>query len=279
MNGIIAILTDFGNRDAYTAAMKGVILSLNRKATIIDICHQIPSYSIVSASYLIYTVWDYYPEGTTFLSVVDPGVGSSRGILIAIDSIHSKTLVTPDNGTVSMLVRMKKVDSFYKPSDDAINRIKKLIPNTSSTFHGRDIFSPLAALISLEKTDSLIGGNIKPHLLNDVNPKISSTKSTKIIEGKILHIDSFGNCISSIHQKDIPTPDILTKRLSLDIQVGKTKLKKLSAYFSQVSRGEPLAYIGSSGFIEVAINQGNAASSLKIRIGDKIIVKEGTSEN
>ena len=289
MNGIIAILTDFGNQDAYPAIMKGVILSINREAIIIDVTHQVKPYSIVSASYLLYTAWDYYPEGTTFLAVIDPGVGSSRGILIATDKPRSKVLVTPDNGIVSMLVRMKKLENFYRPSEETMKSIKQLIPNTSSTFHGRDIFSPLTALISKNGIEEIVGEEISPQILADLSPTISVENSvegnpvTTLIKGKILHIDNFGNCISSIHKNDMLTAKKILglqakietnlPTTPIDIQVGKIHLHKLSDYFSQADIGSALAYIGSSGFLEIAINQGNAASTLDIEIGDEVNVR------
>ncbi len=284
MRGIIAILTDFGNQDAYTAIMKGVILSINRETTIIDITNEVKPYSIISASYLLYTAWDYYPKGTVFLSVVDPGVGSSRGILIAKSNTHSKILITPDNGTVSMLVRMKRLDEFYRPSKEVMAKIKDLMPETSSTFHGRDIFSPLAALISRNGIMQIVGERTTPLLLDDVTPSISrknpiGEKPIQLVTGRILHIDNFGNCISSIHREDISsqpgTPNTHGKDI-LDIKIGKLRLKKLSNYFSEVETGKPLAYIGSSGFLEIAINQGNASSAFGIKIGDSITVKNKT---
>ncbi len=272
MKKIITITTDFGNTDAYVSIMKGVILSINRETILIDITNEIKPYSIVSASYVLCSAWNYYPQGTIFLSVVDPGVGSKRGILIATEGEREnpRVLIAPDNGTVSMLTRMKKITHFYRPSEIAMNEIQKLFPQRSSTFHGRDIFSPLAGLTAKYGLQMVLGESIKPVILESVNPVIQNKGGIKKIQGKIIHIDHFGNCVSSIRRDNLGDSIEEETLKKTAIRIKQFKIDGIMHYFNEVPSGMPLAYIGSASFIETALNQGNMAKELGIRIGDNI---------
>ena len=263
MDKTIAIITDFGTHDAYVAIMKGIISGLNPDISIIDISHEVEPFDIASVSFLLYTCWDYFPQGTIFLSVVDPGVGSKREILIAEQK--DKFLITPDNGSITLLYYRKESFKTYTPSAGIMRRITDRIPEISRTFHGRDIFAPLAALLSLEGIKKVIGKMQRPVLLRNLMPV--KDEETGIIRGTILHIDRFGNCISSIHADDLAG---FTGKAGIIVETGSTKIRGIKNYFSEVPSSHILAYFGSSGFLEIAANMRNASQILKIKTGDSV---------
>jgi len=289
---IIALITDFGTRDAYAAVMKAVLLKANPALSIIDITHEVNPFNIESVSFLLYSSWDYFPQNTIFLSVVDPGVGSERNILLAEQK--GKILIAPDNGSVTLLYNKKDNFRVWTPSLKALS----LIPAPeSSTFHGRDIFAPLAGLISLQGIETVAGEAASPVLLNTLKPVLD--KKIHTIRGRIIHIDRFGNCISSISAEDFPetrktgksgnagkteeSEDTeITEKKGKDKKTAKlktaviktesTEIKGIEEYFARVPEGKALSYFGSTGFLEIAVNMGNASEILKIKAGDGISV-------
>ncbi len=263
MDKIIAIITDFGTYDVYAAVMKGIILSLNPDISIIDISHEVEPFGIASVSFLLYACWDYFPEDTIFLSVVDPGVGSKREILIAEQ--NGKFLITPDNGSITLLYYRKRSFKTYTPSAGIMKRVTDRVPEISRTFQGRDIFAPLAALLSTEGIEKVKGKMHRPALLSNLMPV--KDKETGIIRGTILHIDRFGNCISSIHADDSAG---FTGKTGIIVETGSTRIRGISNYFSEVLKGQILAYFGSSGLLEIAANMRNASQIYKIKTGDSV---------
>jgi len=262
---IIALITDFGTHDAYTAVMKGILLRINPTLSIIDITQEIDPFNIESVSFILYSSWDYFPKDTIFLSVVDPGVGSKRNILLAEQ--NGKILVAPDNGSVTFLYNKKENFRTWAPS----LRVLSLIPPPAgSTFHGRDIFAPLAGLISLKGIEEAAGKKLSPILLKSLQPVID--RKAHSLTGKIIHIDRFGNCISSISINDFLTLTKPDNKKTATIRAGGIKIKGIMDYFSRVSKGVPLSYFGSTGFLEIAVNMGNASEVLKIKMGDKVSV-------
>lgn len=263
--GVIAILTDFGAVDSYVAVMKAVMLSINPSARFIDISHEIEPGNIKSAAYVLFTAWHWFPDGTTFLSVIDPGVGSSRGILLA--SYKNKTLVSPDNGTAALLFRMQPEIVARKPQLSLLDKATSQRTEISSTFHGRDVFAPITALLSESPHYKAESDRCTPVTLDDVYPRIDRQKQQ--IVGKIIHIDHFGNCICTIHTKDLQ--EVFATN-SIQIQHHKFTLGELKSYYAQVTTGSLLAYIGSSGFLEIGVRDGNAASIHGIDYGDEVTV-------
>jgi S-adenosyl-L-methionine hydrolase (adenosine-forming) len=259
---VIVIQTDFGMHDAFVAIMKGQIISIDPHVTLIDLTHDISPFNVLSASYNLYSSWDYFPEGTIFLSVVDPGVGSERKVIVAESG--GRFLITPDNGSISFAFRMHSpIDTFF-PKQELLD---KLARDSSSTFQGRDIFAPLAAILARDGFASIKGSSCAPRVLEDAYPEIDSAER-KII-GQIVHIDRFGNCISSIHRGDLEKiGGIAQKRITF---FGST-ISKLNTTYSEVSVGEQVAYIGSAGFLEIGIREGSAADATGLGLHDEILV-------
>ena len=263
---IITILTDFGIKDPYVGIMKGVIADICPEANTIDLTHAVQPGNIKQAAFLLKNSIDYFPDNTVFLIVVDPGVGSKRNPIAA--KIGNKYFVAPDNGVLSYIFNDKlEVVVTDKPEFH--------LDNISATFHGRDIFSPVSAHLAakLNKSRKLNLSDFgKP--FDEENPfKIEEPLRTfdksGNLHGEILHIDIFGNLISSIRTDDIDKFD----KNKMKINIGKIKLKGLKNTFSDVKSGEPVAYIGSSGCLELGIRDGSFSEKYKIAISEKIKIK------
>jgi S-adenosylmethionine hydrolase len=261
---IIVLQTDFGLKDSYVGTMKGRMLSICRRLTFIDLVHTIEPFNIASACYHLYSAWNYFPKRSVFLSIVDPGVGSSRNVLIA--RFNDRFLVSPDNGTVSLLMRMFPDYSIFSPDKQLLDSLSH---TASQTFHGRDIFSPLAALIACHGFNKVKGKQCEPVVLKEVFPLID-TKS-KRVTGNIMHIDRFGNCISSIHTSDV---DKTGGTADKAITFSGTVINSFSHAFSDVKPGKPLVYTGSAGFFEIGVREGNASEIFRLKQGDKIVIEE-----
>ena len=191
---IITLLSDFGNQDAYVGIMKGVIAGINPLANIIDISHSIPPQDIFNGAYLLYTSYKYFPKGTIHVAVVDPGVGSQRDIVCVETQDH--LFLAPNNGLLSFVVQEEKPKGIFRVTNN-----RYFLPSPSNTFHGRDVFAPVAAHLSL---------GIKPHQLGVKISKLEQLdipkphyKKTGQLEGQIIYIDRFGNLITNITREHI----------------------------------------------------------------------------
>ncbi len=272
---IVALLSDFGSKDAYVAVMKAVILGLDPSLTIVDLCHEIPPHDLLSASYLLYSAWDYFPDGSVFCAVVDPGVGSGRGTLVA--EIRDKYLVAPDNGLISLLMRLAAPAGVFALNTASVRapRHSPEVPGAlSATFHGRDLFAPAAAMCARGEAGLIRGGPIEPHLLAQVYPR---RKGEGFLHGYILHVDRFGNCVSSLHRSDLAS--LGAEDRELRIRCGSFRATGLLDTYSDAAPGQPLCLIGSSGFLEIAVREGNAAAALGIGTGRELVAAADTSRD
>lgn len=262
---IITLTTDFGLTDEYVAAMKGAILEVNPKVRIIDITHSVLPQNIQQGAYFLYSIVSYYPEAI-HVGVVDPGVGTERAGLVF--KCNSGVLVGPDNGLLFPAAERLGIQTAVKISN------KKFCKNQiSSTFHGRDIFAPVAAHISNGIPIEEIGDEVNDYVwlnLFDVEEK-----SGKII-GRVLNIDQFGNIIINI-SKDI-LKNYFTEGTNLIVTTETTNHQITVPYistYSEVPLDTLLATVSSSGFLELAGNQCSASEKLNIKISDEIIIQKG----
>jgi len=258
---IIGLITDFGTKGQhYVSSMKGVILNINPEVNIVDISHSITPFSIIEASYIINTTYIYYPEETVFIIVVDPGVGSSREIL-AIKTVNNYYFVGPNNGIFlgafesndfSECIEIKNEEYFIKP--------------ISRTFHGRDIMAPIAANITKGIPLNNFGPNFNPSKLISYPfelEKISDNEMVCIIQ----YIDDFGNIITNLKANSFSLKDGDSLKLKLDqIEINGKFVK----FFEKVKKNSVLFLVGSSGFLEISKNQGNAATDFGVSVGDII---------
>lgn len=271
MNAIITLTTDFGLADAYVAAMKAVILSINPEAKLIDITHHIKPQSIREAAFVLSTVYDLFPARTIHLVVVDPGVGTQRKAIIL--RTPSADFVAPDNGVLSYALQQissRPVDVEHQQIElgaeleaVSITRSKYWRATVSSTFHGRDIFAPVAAHLSLGVPLKNFGERITS-LTAFPLPRPRLAKNALI--GEVLHIDNFGNLITSIRRDDLPSAS-----KTITVKIGNKTISGLSRTY-QDNEGL-LALIGSSDYLEISLRNGSAGDFLKSKVGDEVRVE------
>jgi len=272
---LIALLTDFGEVDWFVAAMKGVIKSISPETEIIDVSHNVSSHSISSAAFVLRNSYNFFPEGTIFCVVIDPGVGGVREPIIAINEKY--IFVGPNNGVFTLVAQKSKRWNCFEIIERKILPFRTYAKETSQTFQGRDIFAPVAGKISSLKNLSEIKRFSRPLdnfiKIDFITPKIlrrGSDPSTILsIEGAIIYIDQFGNLITNIENS------LLKQYSGKSVQIicGKKKIAGLSQTFSSVKVGKPVAYYGSAGFLEIAVNQRRADSFFKVAVGGKVTVK------
>ena len=255
---IVTLTTDFGDGDYYVGAMKGVILGIAPEAQLVDISHQIPPQDVLSAAFVLRHAACEFPPGTVHLAVVDPGVGTRRRPL-AIQS-NGHLWVGPDNGLFSFIL------------DCADSRIHEIArpdlgrPDLSSTFHGRDLFAPLAAHLCR----GLALADVGPPVADPVRLDESAPcKSANRIAGHIIYIDGFGNLVSNI-----AAADIAPWGTALHIRLGDCVITELCRTYEEGEPGEPLALIGSADLLEIAVNGGNAAHQLGVQRSATLVVEK-----
>lgn len=259
---IITLTTDFGLSDGYVAAIKGVILSRTPQATIVDLCHAIAPQAISQAAYLIHDTFSFFPAGTIHLVVVDPGVGSERGIVVL--AAHGHYFLAPDNGVLSLLVEAE-AKAFLAQRPDLYRQ------PISHTFHGRDIMAPLAAHLAAGQPPASIGPALALDQLTVLGLPVATIDPTcRRISGCIINIDHFGNLITNISRADLDQLAVPAQALTLAL--GPHRLRSWHETYSQAPAAEPLLLINSAGLVEIAINRGDAANYLTSRIYDPVIL-------
>ncbi|MCX9082425.1 MAG: S-adenosyl-l-methionine hydroxide adenosyltransferase family protein [Candidatus Methanoperedens sp.] len=253
---VITLLSDFG--DVYPASMKGVILDIDPGANIVDITHSIPRHDIRAGAFILMNTAKYYPSGTVHIAVVDPGVGTKRrAIAVRAESGDGKIhfFIGPDNGLLIPAAQSIGKIKVYEISNRALFR-----ENISATFHGRDIFAPIGAHISKGLGIEKVGGRI-----NDFNVLHfgAGRKIKDSLQGEVIYIDIFGNIITNFSGKTV------NFRPGDDLLIDNRKVI-FSRSYGFCEEGEPLALIGSHGYLEIAVNMGSAAKMFCKKQGDKI---------
>ena len=260
---IITLLTDFGTSDYFVGAMKGVILSISPDATIVDITHEIPPQDIETAAFNLLNCCRDFPTGTIHVAVVDPGVGSDRRAII-IDCA-GQLFVGPDNGLFSWIC--EREDDW---SAIHITKQEFFRKRVSNTFHGRDIFAPVAAALSRGQQPGQFG----PALTNMV--QLPSLKPAMIdehtIEGRIIHIDRFGNCVTNFTRQALESRGAAT---SWRMTLNHREINSLRNFFADSTTEEVFAIVGSAGFIEVCVRNGSAAKLLNVERGQSVQLRGG----
>jgi S-adenosylmethionine hydrolase len=266
MSAIITLTTDFGLIDGYVAAVKGVILSINPQATLIDITHQIPSQNINQAAFVLSTAYNYFPPQTVHLIIIDPGVGTKRRAIIL--KTPQYYFIAPDNGILSYIIRKLSTKLELKSglAAVAITNPKYWRSPVSYTFHGRDIFAPVAAHLSLGVPIKKFGETISSITILPLAEIHRAPDGT--LFGQIIHIDSFGNLITNIEETDLPEGEMI-------ILIGSQTIKGLSRTYAE--GGKLVALIGSSGYLEIALREGNAATYFGAKIGSEVAIRPKTS--
>ncbi len=261
MSAIITLTSDFGSRDAFTASLKGVILKINPLAQMIDVSHEIAPQDIWEAAFTLKSAYSYFPKGTVHLAVVDPGVGSVRRPIIVVT--ESYYFVGPDNGLFTLIYQEAERIRVHH-----ITATHYFLPNPSHTFHGRDVFAPVAAWLSKGIPSGNFGEEITDYLKLNVP---SSKVSAGAIEGHVVHIDRFGNMITNISHKSMQ--ELLGEEMnlaSLNLSFAGREIIGLKRFYSETSPGEAGALINSSGFVEIFVFKQNARAVLSGKRGEAV---------
>ena len=289
MKRIITLTTDFGSRDGFVGTMKGVILGINPEANIVDITHEIAPQNIEEGAFVFAASVKYFPANAIHVVVVDPGVGSARRP-IAVQTGET-IYVAPDNGILPWVIfgaagfvplsghpprLLRGTPSvFPRPAPylrSPVDRIVHLnnpafwLPRVSRTFHGRDIFAPCAAHLSLGVPLHALGEPIADWKW--FVPAAFAHRVQDSVFGRVVHVDRFGNAITNVQAEMLRGMEPARIRVS----IRGRELRGLSETYADVASGEPLALIGSSGHLEIAVRDGNAVQTLSIRVGQGVVV-------
>ena len=259
---LITLLTDFGTADYFVGAMKGVILSINREARIVDLTHEIPPQDIEAGAFNLLAVYESFPAETIHVAVVDPGVGSKRRPILV--SGGNQFFVGPDNGLFSYIYERERDARVFHLTNAQYFR-----PSVSATFHGRDVFAPVAGALTLGVRPEQLGDEITDYVrLPQLVPRLSAGKD---LVASIIHIDRFGNCLTNL------TPEHLTEAMiaaGAGLTINGRKITTFRRFFAEESSapGELFAIWGSAGYLEIAAYRASAAQLLGARRGQLITV-------
>jgi len=258
---IITLTTDFGLRDPYVAEMKAAILGIDPKLVIVDVSHQIEKYNVRMGAYVLASACGYFPTGTVHVAVVDPAVGTRRRpVLVEAERGY---LIGPDNGLLALAAR--RMGGFRRAW--RITNCKLMLSVVSDTFHGRDIFAPAAAHLARGIPPEQFG----PEIHGIEEPEFAKvTLRGSMLVGEVVHVDDFGNIVTNIPEENLKA---FKNKDKIHVTIGKRRVRlELLRAYAEAARGEPLALVGGHGFLEISLNQGNAAERLGARGGDKIVL-------
>lgn len=252
---LIALLTDFGTKDYFVGAMKGVILSINPSVKIVDLTHEIEPQNISAASFTLRACCRNFPRGTVFVAVVDPGVGSDRKAILVETGEYF--FIAPDNGLLSFIFNENNRYTVYELTNGDFFAGK-----ISATFHGRDVFAPAAAHLAKGVAPRLFGAETKSYIhLKELRPKrISAVK----IEAEIIHADHFGNLITNLKSEDLPE--------KFTLEINGTIIGKRLNFFAEAVKSELFTIVGSANLLEIVAFQDSARRLLKAEVGCRITV-------
>lgn len=258
---IITLLTDYGTKDHFVAAIKGVILSIAPQAQVIDITHDVPPHDVLEAGFIIRSCYSNFPTRTIHVVVVDPTVGSSRKpIIVATDDYY---YVAPDNGVLSFIYDIDPVSTVVEISSEHL-----MLPQVSNTFHGRDIFAPAAAWLA-RGTDILNFGDVVTEYAHIPLPKAKMVGDA-LVKGTIIHVDRFGNLITNISREEYEAARQKVPGNVFKVLVAKQEIAGLKEYYAEAQKGDVIALFGSSNLLEIAQSQGSAARTLGVARGTEI---------
>ncbi len=260
-NPIITLTTDYGTSDHVVGAMKGVILKINPEATLVDINHGVVPYDVLDGALAIGAAYRYFPPRTIHLVVVDPGVGTPRRPILVSGDLHF--FVAPDNGVLSLV--------YEKESSVSVRHVTSehyFLNPVSHTFHGRDVFAPVAGWLSKTWQTPSFGEEISDYVRFSLpKPKPAGA----VVKGVVLRVDRFGNLMTNFAPEDLP-PEMRTGG-KFTLRVGNREVRQLLQNYAQGHSAEPFAILGSSGFLEISVNRGDAARALEVQRGAEVTIE------
>jgi len=258
----ITFLTDFGTSDEYAGIMKGIILSINPTALVIDLTHHIAPQDISQAAYILHASYKFFPKETVHVVVVDPGVGGKRDIVAV--RFNSFFFLAPDNGVLTLLIDEGEFDEIVR-----VENSDYFLDKISQTFHGRDIFAPVSAHLAAGVNINNLGKAIKQKNLVRVKLHRPFLSSQEELTGIIIGCDHFGNLITNIRPDDFEN-FLQTNSDNIKVSIGKHRMTGLAPSYDSTDFQHPLAIIGSRGYLEIAVNQGSARQYFGVEKGDGI---------
>jgi S-adenosylmethionine hydrolase len=262
---IVTLTTDFGLNDHFVGALKGVILNIVPDANIVDICHTVQAFDILDGALALAQSYSYFPSRTVHLVVVDPGVGSARRPIIATSEMHN--FVAPDNGVLSLMyAREQRLSVRHITSEHYF------LQPVSNTFHGRDIFAPVAAYLAKGVDQEKFGEEVTDYVRFNA-PKPKAVDATNV-RGVVLRVDRFGNLITNFTPQDAPAL-FQANVPPFKMVVGKREVTSMRTNYAEGAPGELFAIVGSMGFIEVAANRGSAAQTTGAAKGSEVLLALG----
>jgi len=260
-NAIITLTTDYGLNDHLVGTLKGVILKINPEATIVDITHNVAPFDLLDGALAIGSAFSYFPPRTIHVVVVDPGVGTERRPLLV--TADNQYYIAPDNGVLSMILEREESLTVRH-----ITAEHYYLQPVSRTFHGRDVFAPVAAWLSKGWQTASMGEEITDYK-KFAMPKPKSADG--VTKGIVLRVDSFGNLITNFRAEDLPESALSNGEVKF--QIGTHAVSRMVPTFASGDAGEPVAYVGSSGFVEIAVNKGSASRTLSIGRGTAVVLE------
>lgn len=258
---VIALVTDFGTRDYFVGVMKGVILSINPRAQIVDITHEVPPQDVATGAFVLKAAYRWFPPGTIFLAVVDPGVGTERAPLIV--KTRRYFFVGPDNGLLMPAAEEDGVEEVY--------RITARLPEVSKTFHGRDVFAPVAAYLSLGIEPRLLGVSVSTWRRLELP---GARLEGKTLHSRVVYVDRFGNVYTGVRE-EVNRLASVGDFLCVETPSGVVRARYVETY-GRASPGEAVLLINSEGYLELAMVMGNAAATYGLRPGDELRIRKCT---
>ncbi|HAU36368.1 MAG TPA: hypothetical protein DCX07_01455 [Phycisphaerales bacterium] len=258
---LVTLLTDFGLRDGYVASVKGVILGACPSAEIVDICHDVPAHDVLAGAYILAQAAPCFPSGTLHVAIVDPTVGTDRRILAM--RLGGQEFLVPDNGIITMVARGRPLEAIFAV------RSTQYVPSggAARTFHGRDVFAPVAAHLLNGLEMSRLGPVPETYRLLELPEP--AERGDELV-GQVIHVDRFGNCVSNIEEAALLAkfPDLARA----GVACAGRDVGAIQGAYAFVGIGSPLALVNSMGLLEVAVNQGRACDALGAGVGSEVRV-------
>lgn len=259
---IITLTTDFGLKDPFVGTMKGVMLKINPDLTIVDLTHEIEPHNVLEAALVLGSAYRYFPKDTTHLVVVDPGVGSDRRPILVLTDNYS--FVSPDNGVLSLIFKDPEFKGVFE-----LREKRYFLDKISDTFHGRDIFAPVASWLSRGVKASELGGEIDDYASLPIpEPEVSEGR----IKGSIVYIDRFGNLISNITRELFNRVQSASSKRGVEINLGSQRIRKINRYYAEGEKERASALFNSWGNLEIYLPEKSAEKGFRIKKGKEITV-------
>jgi len=260
---IITLLTDFGLQDEYVGVMKGVVLSINSRVHLVDITHEVARHNIMHGALVIKAAYRYFPKGSIHVIVVDPGVGGKRDVICVKKEGH--LFLAPDNGVLTLVIQDGKVHDIRAVTNEAY-----FLKPVSNTFHGRDIFAPIAAHLAKGVEMDSLGQRINVSRAITLDIPTPSISAAHELVGEIISIDHFGNLITNIDEETLRGFLGAQGREKVIISLAEFKIQGISASYDSVEIGTPLAVLGSRGLLEIVVTQQSARTYFGASIGQTV---------